>query len=105
MLFTTKPRIPTEEVKLEIVADGEPEVYEVTWGQIWARQPGWPLQLNESEKWWRDRYNMLERRGYRLLPRYSPGWKPSWIKPYDSDPEETAMKARCKPDKYEDKYC
>lgn len=97
--FTTKPRIPTEEVKLEIKLHGKPEKYEdgVNYGQS-----SQALQLNKSEIWWRDRYNMLERRGYRLLPRYSPDWKPSWIKPYESYPEFTALKATFRPDKYED---
>ena len=98
----TQPRIPTEELTLEISLEGHPEKFEVTWGELWKSQPGWPLQLNDSEKWWRDRYRMLERRGYRLLPRYSPDWKPSWIKPYDSDPEETGIMATYKADKYED---
>jgi len=33
-----------------------------------------------SEKWWRDRYHVLEKRGYRLRPRYHPDWVPSWKK-------------------------
>ena len=102
MTCFTKSRIPTEEVKLEITLDGRPEKYEVTWGELWSSQPGYPLQLNESEIWWRDRYDMLARRGYRLLPRYSPDWKPSWSKPCDSYPEFTALKATFRPDKYED---
>lgn len=28
---------------------------------------------------WRDRYEDLERKGYRLRPRYRREWKPSWI--------------------------
>ena len=35
--------------------------------------------LNESERWWRDRYNFLLRRGYSLRPRFRPGWTPSWL--------------------------
>lgn len=31
-----------------------------------------------AEIWWRDRYNMLEKRGYRLRRRFHPDWKPSW---------------------------
>ena len=31
-----------------------------------------------TELWWRDRYTDLEKRGYRLRPRYHPQWQPSW---------------------------
>ena len=34
--------------------------------------------LFDSELWWRDHYRDLESRGYRLRPRYSPDWQPSW---------------------------
>lgn len=34
--------------------------------------------LLEYEIWWRDRYVMLEERGYRLRPRFRPDWVPSW---------------------------
>ena len=98
--FTAQPRIRTEDLAKDItLEEGE---FQITWGQIWGLRPGYPLQLSEQEMWWRDRFNMLERRGYRLLPRYSPDWKPSWIKPYDSDPFHTAQKAKLKPYKYED---
>ena len=33
-----------------------------------------------SEEWWRDRYHVLEKRGYRLRPKYHPDWVPSWKK-------------------------
>jgi hypothetical protein len=36
--------------------------------------------LAASEKWWRDRYNDIVARGYKLRPRYDPHWEPSWIK-------------------------
>ncbi|KAI9451008.1 kinase-like domain-containing protein [Lactarius psammicola] len=33
-----------------------------------------------TERWWRDRYNVISERGYRLRPRYHPQWEPSWSK-------------------------
>lgn len=36
--------------------------------------------LNSSEVLWRDRYAFLRDRGYILRPRYSPEWKPSWLR-------------------------
>lgn len=87
---------------MEITIDGAEKKHEVSWGELWAFQRGYPLKLSEAEIWWRNEYNLLLRRGYRLLPRYSPDWKPSWIKPYDSDPYSTALKAEYRPDKYED---
>ncbi|KAH9970468.1 hypothetical protein BJV74DRAFT_259645 [Russula compacta] len=36
--------------------------------------------LVTSEEWWRDHYNDIERRGYRLRSRYHPLWEPSWVK-------------------------
>ncbi|EJC99788.1 uncharacterized protein FOMMEDRAFT_112858 [Fomitiporia mediterranea MF3/22] len=35
-------------------------------------------ELTPSEKWWRDHYELLEKHGYRLRPRYRPEWTPSW---------------------------
>lgn len=35
-------------------------------------------KIRTDEIWWRDRYSMLERHGYRLRPRFHPDWKPSW---------------------------
>lgn len=35
--------------------------------------------LGVGEKWWRDRFEFLEERGYVLRPRYRPWWKPSWL--------------------------
>ncbi|KAI0645028.1 kinase-like domain-containing protein [Trametes meyenii] len=35
--------------------------------------------LLTSEIAWRDRYDFLYRRGYKLRPRYHPEWKPSWM--------------------------
>lgn len=32
-----------------------------------------------SEVWWRDHSTFLESRGYRLRPRFRPGWSPSWM--------------------------
>jgi hypothetical protein len=34
--------------------------------------------LKPSETWWMEQYDFLESRGYRLRPRYRPGWTPSW---------------------------
>ncbi|KLO13855.1 hypothetical protein SCHPADRAFT_889747 [Schizopora paradoxa] len=34
--------------------------------------------LSESEKWWRDRNQILEDHGYELRPRLKPDWTPSW---------------------------
>jgi len=34
--------------------------------------------LFRCEVWWRDHYDDIESRGYRLRPRYNPGWAPSW---------------------------
>ncbi len=33
-----------------------------------------------TERWWRDHYNVISERGYRLRPRYHPQWEPSWFK-------------------------
>ncbi|TDL17193.1 hypothetical protein BD410DRAFT_581799 [Rickenella mellea] len=40
-------------------------------GELWS--------LRKHELWWRDRENLLERRGYTLRPRYRNGWVPSWF--------------------------
>ena len=37
-----------------------------------------PEELDPREVWWRDRYLRLNVQGYRLRPRYSPEWVPSW---------------------------
>ncbi|KAG1801886.1 uncharacterized protein BJ212DRAFT_1571223 [Suillus subaureus] len=34
--------------------------------------------LTENEIWWRDHYNFLNEKGYKLRNRYSPDWVPSW---------------------------
>lgn len=34
--------------------------------------------IGESEKWWVERQEALERAGYMLRSRYRPGWQPSW---------------------------
>jgi hypothetical protein len=41
----------------------------------------YPAELKEYEKPWRDRYNFLLDRGYRLRPRYHPEWTASWKAP------------------------
>jgi hypothetical protein len=33
-----------------------------------------------TERWWRDRYNDIEKQGYKLRRRYHPQWEPSWRK-------------------------
>ncbi len=33
-----------------------------------------------TERWWRDHYNDIAAKGYRLRPRYHPQWVPSWQK-------------------------
>ncbi|KAF8265700.1 kinase-like domain-containing protein [Lactarius quietus] len=33
-----------------------------------------------TERWWRDRYNDIEKQGYKLRRRYHPQWEPSWPK-------------------------
>ncbi|TFK83401.1 hypothetical protein K466DRAFT_498538 [Polyporus arcularius HHB13444] len=43
--------------------------------------------LVNAEFFWRDHYTFLEEKGYRLRPRYSPDWEPSWIK-LKKDPSE-----------------
>jgi hypothetical protein len=41
--------------------------------------PGWqPGGIGESEEWWVERQEALERAGYMLRSRYRPGWQPSW---------------------------
>jgi len=42
-----------------------------------TREPG---ILFDHELWWRNHYQELENRGYRLRPRYRPDWVPSWKK-------------------------
>jgi hypothetical protein len=34
--------------------------------------------LDPGERWWRDMGPFLEQSGYKLRPRYQPGWRPSW---------------------------
>ena len=34
--------------------------------------------IDETETWWVERQEALERAGYMLRRRYRPGWKPSW---------------------------
>ena len=37
-----------------------------------------PSILAPHEQWWRDHYELFERHGFRLRPRFAPGWTPSW---------------------------
>lgn len=36
--------------------------------------------LSREELWWKNRYESVEARGYRMRPRYHPDWVPSWRK-------------------------
>ena len=36
--------------------------------------------LFRNEEWWRDQYDDIHNRGYKLRPRYHPNWEPSWIR-------------------------
>jgi len=38
-----------------------------------------PAKLMGGEPFWRDHYEWLLVSGYKLRPRYKPGWKPSWL--------------------------
>jgi len=38
-----------------------------------------PTRLMGGEAFWGDHYEWLRVRGYKLRPRYKPGWKPSWV--------------------------
>ena len=46
-------------------------------------------QHNSYEDAWTSRYEMLESYGYRLRPRFRPGWVPSWhgtdLNPFDCE--------------------
>lgn len=43
------------------------------------------FNLSPKEQGWQARHRFLKDHGYLLRPRYSPGWKPSWIDTdYDS---------------------
>ena len=35
-------------------------------------------KLSKDERWWMERSGFLESHGYRLRPRFRPGWVPSW---------------------------
>ena len=56
-------------------------------------------KLADGEKWWRDRAYVLERRGYRLRPRFRPGWVPSWLvngKGYENCEDAIFLSVCCK---------
>lgn len=56
-------------------------------------------KLLSAEIWWRDRYNMLENRGYRLRRRFHPDWKPSWHTSGKSIlSSEVSIPIKCTPD-------
>ena len=45
-----------------------------------ARSARWgAYDLSPAERLWQERYHHLQRHGYLLRPRYSPGWNPSWL--------------------------
>lgn len=52
--------------------------------------------LLTAEKWWRARYELLQKRGYRLHARYQPDWQPSWL--------TSGERMRCE-DNYRNKVC
>ena len=55
---------------------------------------GEPGDLDETERWWVERQEALERAGYMLRPRFRPGWQPSWAgtdKPYYDFEDGQAM--------------
>lgn len=64
-----------------------------------TREPG---TLFDSELWWRDHYQVLENRGYRLRPRYRPDWAPSWKKSgkdfYTVEDGQPTLVSICLPD-------
>jgi hypothetical protein len=41
--------------------------------------------LSEYEIWWRDHYNFLKDKGYKLRRRYTPDWVPSWTNTNKTD--------------------
>ncbi|KAJ3804674.1 kinase-like domain-containing protein, partial [Lentinula aff. lateritia] len=50
--------------------------------------------LRAAEQWWARRYDWLEERGYKMRPRYRPGWKASWLgqpHSFDSQPAEDSL--------------
>ena len=50
--------------------------------------------ISRSEAWWRDRYYSIRDSGYKLRPRYHPGWEPSWIRS-GKDSRETEDGQNC----------
>jgi len=64
-----------------------------------TREPG---TLFDSELWWRDHYQVLENRGYRLRSRYRPDWAPSWKKSgkdfYTVEDGQPTLVSICLPD-------
>ncbi|THU75945.1 hypothetical protein K435DRAFT_824664 [Dendrothele bispora CBS 962.96] len=45
--------------------------------------PRFSGDLTDTEFFWRDHASWLEEKGYRLRPRYRPGWEPSWTSKTD----------------------
>lgn len=63
MVNETAKSIKSEQV--EVAKEGQSNVNDID-------------RLDPWECWWRDRAEFFERRGYRLRPRYQPGWIPTW---------------------------
>lgn len=36
-------------------------------------------KLQPQETWWADRRDLLASKGYKLRPRFQPGWKAPWM--------------------------
>ena len=43
-------------------------------------------ELDKDERWWVERTELFNRRGYVLRQRYRPGWTPSWKRPDNKNP-------------------
>lgn len=97
-----KKKTLAEDAILSTPDEDTGEVYHVLFRDLWAEYPGFPHNLEPPEVWWRDRYHLFLRRGYRLLPRYHPEWNGSWWRTYDSNPLRTAETAGKNPHVYED---
>jgi hypothetical protein len=47
--------------------------------RVLSRTLGGLFDLSEEEKWWRDQYCTVLRRGYKFRKRFRPDWTPSWL--------------------------
>lgn len=64
--------VPVNQKRLPRLRDHEVELY------AQSTQMG-AYDLVTAERYWQDCQPHLQRHGYLLRPRYSPGWKPSWL--------------------------